>query len=181
MRSLGNNRPLKSFAQTVRERRHQEDTLWAIHQLEVRRPDADMTNPKEGKIIREFGGMEKISESADNLLPQMEGETEQLIEKLPLMDMDVRVIVGYDIIPPANGEGARLIYHVYEKMENINDEVKKVSDTAVTSDYIEQQTDFLIGRLEEYYPDSQVMHQNSGVSSKRPAYEDEGMTLYYTG
>jgi len=181
MRPLAGNRPLKSFAQTVRDRRNNDNTLWAIHKLEVRRPDADMSDPKEGRFIREFGGMEKISESADQLLPQLEGKTEQIIEQMPLMDMDVRVIVRYDIIPPANGKGARLIYYVYEKMENINDEVKDVSDTVVTSDYIEDQTGFLIGKLSEHYPDSQILHKNTGVSSKRPTYDDEGMTLYYTG
>lgn len=182
-RPFSDIRPLGPFAKTIRDRQS-NDKLWVMHRIDVQKPNADISDVKEGRVIREFGGMETISESADDLV----AAPEDLTEAIPSMHFDIQGIVEYDIMPSTKpedpstgGVGVRLIYHIFEGFDVSDDDIENTRDAPITHSYLEEQGQYYVGELENYYPDGNVIHGGSGVSSTRPAPEDGGTVIYFTG
>ena len=181
-RPFSDIRPLGPFAKTIRDRQSQ-DKLWVMHRIDVQKPNAGIEDVKEGRVIREFGDMEKISESADSLM----AEDKELGEGLLTLEFDTQGIVEYDIMPktrpddPSEGIGVRLIYHVFEGFDVTEEDIENTRDAPITKSYLEEQGQYYVGELEEFYPNSEVVHSGSGVSSTRPAPEDSGTVIYFTG
>lgn len=181
-RPFSDIRPLGPFAKTIRDRQS-DDKLWVMHRIDVRKPNADVQDVKEGRIIREFGGMEHISKSADDLMT----EDRELAGGLLALEFDTQGIVEYDIMPqtrpddPDGGIGVRLMYHVFEGFDVSDDDIENTHDAPITKSYLEEQGEYYVDELKEFFPDSNVIHAGSGVSATRPAPEDSGTVVYFTG
>lgn len=183
-RPFSDIRPLGPFAKTIRDR-DSDDRLWVMHRIEVQKPNANIEDVKEGRVIREFGDMEKISESADELMAE-----DMDLGGNMLLELNTQGIVEYDIMPstrnvapdsPTEGVGVRLIYHVFEEHDTSEDTIETTNDAPIDKQYLHEQGEFYSDELEQFYPDADVMHAGSGVSASRPAPEDSGTVIYFTG
>jgi hypothetical protein len=82
---------------------------------------------------------------------------------------------------PSEGIGVRLMYHIFEGFDVSDDDIKNTHDAPVDMSYLEEQGQYYVGELQDFYPDANVVHAGSGVSATRPAPEDEGTVIYFTG
>ena len=175
-RPLSKFRPLGIFSEGIGQRRNQ-DRIWATHSIRVQKPNAGVTKPTEGKFIREFGGMGKITETADGLL----GDYEEINERASMMGMmgaKSQVAVQYDIIPetktndPSEGVGITLDFYVSEGFEE--------DSYGITTTDLTEQSEYYIDQLEKAYPNADVLNGGEKVTCNRPRSEDKDRLIYYT-
>lgn len=147
-------------------------SMWAIHKLQVESTSKDINSTSRGRAIREFGGFEKINRVSKELDAPSD-EFRSVMEKMGTPHKR-KVLVTYDIIPPATEDiELRLIFNVFEEISRSERDINTQRDAPITSDFMQEQGNYLKGELEKEWSNNVVKYIGSGATCEEPTPEEQ--------